>query len=169
MYNIIFYGESIFTMLIFDSLYFFVLLIILSIIIIFLIIKKSFTDDYEDRVVQDFYNDEETDADKVEKLIGSSYAKQFRNNYKGAINDLSNALKLSPNSIKAYILRGKLFIELGDTTKAISDFDTVLKLDPQNETAYFFRGKAKYAEGKVYEASKDFEKAESLGFIYSQK
>ena len=169
MYKFIYIRESILGILIFDSLYFFLFLIVLLAVLVFIIIKKSVVEEYEDRVVPDFYRDLGTDTDEVEELIGASYAKQYIQNYKGAIKDLTKVLKLSPNSVEVYVMRGKLYIELGENNKAINDFNSALRLNPQNETAYYYRGKAKYANGDVYEASTDFAKAEELGFIYKEE
>ncbi len=169
MFNFLFLRGLILSLLNVDPLFLIVFLIALMALIVFYFIRKRPSNHYDDRVVADVYSNVDSDSDEVEKLIGASYAKQYTQNYKEAIDYLTRAIDIDHDSERTYLMRGKLYIEVKEYLKAIIDLNKVLEMNPQNETAYYYRGKAEYDSGKVYEASQDFEKAESLGFTLKDK
>ena len=58
-----------------------------------------------------------------------------KNYYKKHITAYTEAIEKNPNDVKAYSIRGNLYLDKGDTTKAISDYETVLRIDPDNADA----------------------------------
>ena len=56
--------------------------------------------------------------------------------YKSAIEDFSNVLKLNPKNEDAYFYRGHAKYELEDNIGALNDLKKVLKLNPRDEDAF---------------------------------
>ena len=76
--------------------------------------------------------------------------------YDGAIVDLSEAIKLNPESARSYKYRAKAKLKLGNHTEAIEDFNQVIKLNPNDTDAYIDRANAKLKLGNHIEAIEDF-------------
>ena len=53
--------------------------------------------------------------------------------------DFNRAIKLNPNSARAYHLRGLTFEKRGEIAKAYQDFDRALEIDPDYGAAYHSR------------------------------
>ncbi|NJL51833.1 MAG: serine protease [Hydrococcus sp. SU_1_0] len=82
--------------------------------------------------------------------------------YRGAINEFSQALASNPNDIDALSGRAEAYYWVQDFTSAIQDFDTVLERNPNNPTFFFYRGVA-HGELKEYEkAIADYDQAIQL-------
>lgn len=60
--------------------------------------------------------------------------------YRGAIENLTQAIQRNPNNAKAYSNQGLARAALGDQRRAIEDFNQALRLDPELATAYYNRG-----------------------------
>ncbi len=60
--------------------------------------------------------------------------------YKEAIENINKALKLNENIAKAYYLKGSIYRESGDTTKAISSLETAVEQDNRLTDAYYDLG-----------------------------
>lgn len=56
--------------------------------------------------------------------------KYRRGNYKGAIADLTRAIKIKPDAANAYYSRGTAKAKLGDNQGAIADYNKATQLDP---------------------------------------
>jgi tetratricopeptide (TPR) repeat protein len=67
-----------------------------------------------------------------------------KKDFKGAIEDYNQALKLNPEYPDAYYGRGATKSYLGDYKAAIADYNQALKLKPEYPDAYLERGKAKH-------------------------
>ncbi len=80
-------------------------------------------------------------------------AKFSLKDYKGAITDINQALKLKNDYTEAYYVRAICYGELGNIDKAAADFNKVLSMDPNFQDAYVNR--AFY----VKEPQKDYEGA----------
>ncbi len=98
-----------------------------------------------------------TDSASQQALVGRAEAKLLLNDYFGAIQDLSTALKYQPSSI-AYFTRGQAKNKLLDYRGAIIDFNKAHELDPQNETIILERGKSQLALKSYEESIVDFTK-----------
>ena len=68
----------------------------------------------------------------------------MRSEFEKAITDFTEALRLNPNLVGAYILRGKAYV--GSISRvydlAIADYTTAIRLDPNDALAYNNRGNA---------------------------
>lgn len=69
-------------------------------------------------------------------------------NYKEAIAHINKALKINENIAKAYYLKGSIYRESGDTSKAISSLETAVEQDNRFTDAY-------YDLGVIYAARKN--------------
>ena len=72
--------------------------------------------------------------------------------YDKAIADYSEAIRLDPKDVLAYIYRAVAYQGKGDYDNAIGDCDEAIRLDPKNAKGYSTRG-------FVYNAKGDYEKA----------
>jgi tetratricopeptide (TPR) repeat protein len=75
-------------------------------------------------------------------LQGSRKAKS--KDYKGAIADYDQAIRLSPNNASAYSNRGFARGELGENQGALSDYDQAIRINPKVAYAYGQRGWLRY-------------------------
>lgn len=69
---------------------------------------------------------------KSEAYYNRALNKRYLNNYKGAIADYTEAIKLRPDYYKAYNNRGFAKMQIEDYTGAISDFTETIKYDNYN-------------------------------------
>ena len=82
--------------------------------------------------------------------------------YKGALDDYTQALHLKPDDTEAYYNRGTAKIKLGQHFAAIQDFDMAIQLEPDLAEAYYNRGTAKQNLGQHFAAIQDFDMAIQL-------
>ena len=68
--------------------------------------------------------------------------------YKGAIVDYTQAIRIRPNYAQAYFKRGLAKIRLKRYVDAINDFDTAIRLRPDYVEAYASRGLARHQLGQ---------------------
>lgn len=99
---------------------------------------------------------------------GGSSASDYRNEgetcvahgeYDEAITDFSEAIRLDPKNVAAYIDRGLAFEEKGKYPESISDYDIAIRLAPQNAVAYLSRGNAYFALDDFHQAISDYSEA----------
>ena len=79
--------------------------------------------------------------------------------YKGAIADYDNAIRLKPDDAKAYNNRGIAKDDLGQHFTAIADYDNAIRINPDLATAYNNRGVAKQKLGQHFAAIADYDNA----------
>jgi tetratricopeptide (TPR) repeat protein len=80
----------------------------------------------------------------VQEYLQSGDAKAFAKDYKGAINDYTEAIFLDRNNFEAYQQRGFVKTQLDDYRGGILDFTYAIKLDPINSIySYVYRALAK--------------------------
>ena len=82
--------------------------------------------------------------------------------YDNAVRHYTKALKLNPDSVKAYINRAITYRHKGDFDAAIQDCDKAIKLKPDSAEAYSNRGNAYRDKGKLDIAIQDYSKAIEL-------
>jgi tetratricopeptide (TPR) repeat protein len=75
--------------------------------------------------------------------------------FRGAISDYTEAIRLNPKSSNAYALRGIARGSLGDFQGVIDDTSTAIRLDPKNVFAYTLRGNARSGLGDFQGAIND--------------
>ncbi len=66
--------------------------------------------------------------------------KTQQNDYLGAIEEFSQALRICPNNVDTYIARGVARLKSGDIRGAITDYDRAIQLDSNSSKAYYNRG-----------------------------
>ncbi len=64
----------------------------------------------------------------------------YLKNYQKVINRVNNVLKQEVHNAKAYFLKGVVYKETGDTTRALSNFQTAVEQDPNYFDAYMQLG-----------------------------
>ncbi len=79
--------------------------------------------------------------------------------YKGAIADYTQAIRLKPDAAFAYVGRGLAKEQLGQHFAAITDYDTAIRLKPNYAYAYAVRGNAKVQLGQYFAAIADCDTA----------
>ena len=79
--------------------------------------------------------------------------------YKGAIADYTQAIRLKPDDAFAYVGRGLAKEQLGQHFAAITDYDTAIRLKPDDAFAYVRRGNVKTKLGQSAAAITDYDTA----------
>lgn len=127
-------------------------------------------------IVHDYLNNMDqalADVTKATELSGSEFsrslsfafrARLYRKQSKNAeaVNDYSDAIKLSPDFAYHWGNRGNVYVDLKDYNKAIADFDEAIRLDPKNQYFHRDRASAYRAIGKNDLAGQDETAAEAL-------
>ncbi|MBD2775758.1 serine protease [Iningainema tapete] len=94
--------------------------------------------------------------------------KRKQKDYRGAIVDYNEAIRLNPQYTFAYNDRGISRIELGDYQRAIADFNSVLKINPNYALAYYNRGLTRNKLGDKQGAIADYTSALRINPNYTQ-
>jgi tetratricopeptide (TPR) repeat protein len=80
-----------------------------------------------------------------------------------AINSFTQAIRLRPNFVKAYMGRGEVYLLLKRYPEAIADFGQVISLQPTKaKEAYYKRGLANFKQGQYEQALADLQEAIAL-------
>ncbi|GAB5538396.1 MAG: hypothetical protein Salg2KO_04990 [Salibacteraceae bacterium] len=107
---------------------------------------------------------------KVIKLDGQNAMNHYRrslvrlklNNQRGALVDLSEAIRLQPRIAKFYVKRAEVYRLLDVDHKAMSDLNMAIKLNPKSVEAYQRRGKFRLSLGDRAGGRLDLLKASEL-------
>ena len=83
--------------------------------------------------------------------------KYYLGDYKGAITDYTQAIRLNPDDAGAYLNRGVAKSDLGQHFAAIADYNIAIRLNPDYANAYYNRGLAKYHLGQHFAAIADYD------------
>ena len=75
--------------------------------------------------------------DAAEKMIANAIEKMSANDVDGALNSLSQALKLNPNSTGAYVLRASIYCQKKQWPQAEADFQAAARIAPTNTVLKF--------------------------------
>ncbi|WP_455200096.1 tetratricopeptide repeat protein [Kaarinaea lacus] len=76
--------------------------------------------------------------------------------YDKAVGDFSNAVKLNPGYVTAYINRANAYAKLEQYKAAFQDFATAQKLSPKNKSIYAIRGSLNFLMGRFSDAAADY-------------
>jgi tetratricopeptide (TPR) repeat protein len=79
--------------------------------------------------------------------------------YDRAIASFTEAIRLDPKYVPAYVNRGNIYKSKGDCDKAIADYNESIRLDPNHVPAYINRGLAYAARGRSDMAMADYNQA----------
>lgn len=85
--------------------------------------------------------------------------KVLSEDYRGAIENFTQAIRLSPNDAQAYSNKGLAHAALGDQQGAIEDFNQALRLNSKLATAYYNRGFVRSELQNYQGALEDFNQA----------
>jgi tetratricopeptide (TPR) repeat protein/tRNA A-37 threonylcarbamoyl transferase component Bud32 len=94
------------------------------------------------------------------KIIYEQGADKYqKQNYQGAIESFTQAIKINPDYAQAYNERGDAFYRLGNYEKSQSDSSEAIRLNPQDANAYYDRGFTLYTLNNYNGAIADFSQA----------
>ncbi len=79
--------------------------------------------------------------------------------YRQAIDDYTQAIKLNPRFVDAYLKRCEMRYKLGDNQGVLNDCHEVLKIDPTVAKAYYYQGRARYSLGYIEPAIESYTSA----------
>lgn len=91
-------------------------------------------------------------------------AKSYLKEYKSAIDDYTNAIKLKPSHANAFFNRAQAEFNLHDYQAALDDFNKYIAMNPGNASSYFSRGVVKIRMGDVEAGCADLKKASTEGY-----
>jgi tetratricopeptide (TPR) repeat protein len=114
---------------------------------------------------EDFLDQE---IDKESDFLYQGAEKFNRKDYRGAIADFNQAIRLKPNDAQPYYNRGLAHSRLGAHTGAISDYNQALRLNPKFTDAYTDRGWDYYELGNYKQAISDCNNAIELDPKYAR-
>jgi Tfp pilus assembly protein PilF len=94
-----------------------------------------------------------TPRDAAQKLIADAIERMQKNDTDGAMNALSQALKLNPNSTGAYVLRASIYTQKKQWTQAEDDFNAAARIAPTNTVLKFNLVEIKFMQ-KQYDVAR---------------
>ena len=112
----------------------------------------------------------EADIEAVLKLNPKDYCawlewgslKRGRKEFKAAIKDYSESIKIDPSRIDAYVNRGGTYLLMDDAIPASADFGSVIRLSPESPLGYYGQGLAHEKIGQEAQSREQFSKALEL-------
>jgi tetratricopeptide (TPR) repeat protein len=106
-------------------------------------------------------------APKPDDFLIKAYEKYEKKDFRGALVEYNQAIKLDPNYADVYYSRGAIRYELGDKQGAIADYNQAIKINPNYAKAYYNRGLASYELGDKQGAIADYNLAIKLDPKYA--
>jgi tetratricopeptide (TPR) repeat protein len=92
-------------------------------------------------------------TDAAQKMIAAAIQKMNTNDPDGALNDLSQAIKVNPNSTGAYVLRASIYCQKKQWTQAEDDFKAAARIAPTNSVLKFNLVEVKFMQ-KQYDVAR---------------
>ena len=108
------------------------------------------------------------DSDEIKQRqvtdpLASGILKTGNNDFQGAIDDFTKAIKLNGLDIQAYKLRGDAYAQLGQFENALKDYNQhILNSDSNNPEDFFVRGRILESLNRFEEALDDYKRANDL-------
>ena len=112
------------------------------------------------------FNSESAIAESIEFYKNSGNDKLDNKDYKGAISDFTEAIKISSKDGDAYKGRGVAKSFLGNDKGAISDLTEAIRINPEDGDAYVYRGFSKISIDWNNEGCSDLTMAKGLESSY---
>lgn len=109
-------------------------------------------------------NNPKTPQDYYDRGLLRTQAKD----YLQAINDYSQAIKLNPRFVDAYLKKCEMHYKLGQNQEVLEDCEAVLKIDSTVAKAHYYRGRARYSLGYIEPAIESYSLAIAQDKSYSQ-
>ncbi len=122
----------------------------------------------DDKNQQDKAIDDFTQAIKLDPSITDAYSQPCRglcppNTRRApALADLNTAIGRQPGLERAYLHRGTLYFNSGDTARALADLTKAVELDPKDPQALYLRGAAKARSGDATGGDADIAAAKTI-------
>ena len=107
----------------------------------------------------EFYNKELSDNPKnAYAHLAIAALKADSKDYSEGLTAINKGLKLLPKKEKgmlssAYMLRGNIYLTIGDSIKAMDDYNLSLKIDSNNKSGYEKRGQLLFDLGRTDESN----------------
>lgn len=115
----------------------------------------------------------ETQSLTAEECYQRGYLKSKKGDYRGAIADYDEALKINPKMAEVYSSRGFASYQLGDELRSNNDYTRALELDPNLAEVYYYRGLSRIKSGYIQAAIEDYtqalEKNPNFAPVYYQR
>ncbi|MGF1935823.1 MAG: tetratricopeptide repeat protein [Nostoc sp. ChiQUE02] len=113
-----------------------------------------------------------TNPGRIEQKSADIYYKEgiekYNNkDFRGAIEDYTQAIQINPNYVDAYINRGLAHDDLGDKQVAIEDYNQAIKINPNYALAYYNRGVTRSNSGDRQAAIEDYNQAIKINPNYA--
>jgi Flp pilus assembly protein TadD len=86
----------------------------------------------------------------------------YKKQYDRAIADETQAIRLKPDDIEAFMERGLSYSSIRRFNQSIADFDTVIRIDPRNVRTFTARGASFLSRGEIGKAFADLNHAIDL-------
>jgi tetratricopeptide (TPR) repeat protein len=87
-----------------------------------------------------------TPTDAAQQLIVEAIKKMNANDADGALNSLTQALKMNPNSTGAYVLRASIYCQKKQWQQAEDDFNAAARIAPKNVVVKFNLAEVKFMQ-----------------------
>ncbi|MDF5718368.1 MAG: tetratricopeptide repeat protein [Rhizonema sp. NSF051] len=117
---------------------------------------------FKSEVIAQVTNSEKENTTDAKTYLERGYKRIENKDYKGAVEDFNQLLKIEPNNAYAYVGRGLASFLLEQYQVAKMDFDKAVEINPDIAYAYYFRGFANYALKDRQGAIADLRKASTL-------
>jgi tetratricopeptide (TPR) repeat protein len=88
--------------------------------------------------------------------------------WQAAVDAFSEAIRLDPNSARAYRNRGVAFLHQGEDDRALEDLGAAIRLDPNDANTFYNRGVTYCRKGDLARALADFTEAIRLNPGYAK-
>jgi tetratricopeptide (TPR) repeat protein len=99
---------------------------------------------------------------EAEEFVVDGFSKYKRGNYKGAIEDYDQAIRLNPNYILAYNFRSAAHAATDNFEAAIQDCNAAIELKPNGPSAYSNLGDIYFAIAQYDKALTNFQRANTI-------
>jgi serine/threonine protein kinase/Tfp pilus assembly protein PilF len=111
---------------------------------------------------QPFSNPSALSASRADNFLLQANAKYMTGDLKGAVDNYSQVLRLSPNSTEAYFGRGDARGDLGDLQSGLEDLNQAIRINPKQVKSYGARALIRQKLGDRKGAKADYQTALKL-------